>query len=189
MFDGVDPSRGEATLNAGKLAKVLALADSQQEGEALAAVRKAGEMLAKAGLSFTDLLSVPDSPCACGADGDWVRHVALQVIDNLQDEVATHKRAAKELQRRLNRVRRELARARRDAACWKDAAEREGRILPAPPREPERRTHAAIRSAIEAYLTDPVKAALSDREIARRVGVSNQTVSNHRKRFLAGEAA
>ena len=38
-----------------KLSKVLALAGSDQDGEALAALRKAGGMLKAAGLSFTDL--------------------------------------------------------------------------------------------------------------------------------------
>lgn len=38
-----------------KLAKVLALADSSSEGEALNAVRAARQMLAKAGMSFQDI--------------------------------------------------------------------------------------------------------------------------------------
>ena len=196
MFDGGGPPTEAAVLDAEKLAKVLALADSAQEGEALAAVRKAGCMLAKAGLSFADLLAMPTASASATADADWVRAVALLVIDRLRDEVAAHKRAEKDLQRRLNRAERELRRARRDAATWKDAVERAGgpaaspRATGATPDDAaHRRSHAAIRAAIDEYLADPVKTALSDREIARRVGVSNQTVANHRKRFVAQPAA
>ena len=196
MFDGDSPATEAAVLDAEKLAKVLALADSAHEGEALAAVRKAGHMLAQAGLSFADLLAMPTASAGVAADADWVRAVALLVIDRLRDEVAAHKRSEKDLQRRLNRVQRELRRSRRDAAKWKDAAERAGvpsglqaETRPASNEVTHRRTHAAIRAAIDEYLADPVKTALSDREIARRVGVSNQTVANHRKRFSAQHAA
>ena len=193
MFDGADSPNQSAVLNAEKLAKVLALADSEQEGEALAAVRKAGGMLAKAGLSFADLLAAPGAKGARPDDADWVRSVALLVIGRLRDEVAAHRRSAKDLQRRLNRAQRDLRRARRDAAKWKDAAELTGGPLAPMPTTADavahRRTRAAIRAAIAEYLTDPVKTALPDREIARRVGVSNQTVANHRKRFIAQPAA
>jgi DNA-binding NarL/FixJ family response regulator len=190
MFDGAESPAGPIALDAGKLAKVLALADSEQEGEALAAVRAAGGMLAKAGLSFADLLNAPPSPRCAAVDEYWLRHVALHVVEALQDEVAGYKREAKDLQRRLNRAQRDLARARREAACWKAAAESAGGASAVQGADaPPRRTHAAIRSAIEAYLADPVKTALSDREIARRVGVSNQTVSNHRKRLTNSRAA
>ena len=44
-----------ATVDFERLSKVLALAGSDQDGEALAALRKAGGMLKAAGLSFTDI--------------------------------------------------------------------------------------------------------------------------------------
>ena len=47
-----------------KLGKVLALAGSDQDGEALAALRKAGGMLKAAGLSFTDLAQRLKAPAA-----------------------------------------------------------------------------------------------------------------------------
>lgn len=54
-----------APLDTARLAKLLALAGSDHDGEALAALRKAGDLLKAAGMSFTDLgqrLVTPASP-------------------------------------------------------------------------------------------------------------------------------
>ncbi|NBB82888.1 MAG: winged helix-turn-helix transcriptional regulator, partial [Alphaproteobacteria bacterium] len=45
------------------------------------------------------------------------------------------------------------------------------------------RRQADIRSAVLAYLEDPETRHLSNREIARRLGISPQTVSNWRNRL------
>lgn len=52
------------TLNHDRLAKLLALAGSNHDGEATAALRKAGEMLKAAGLSFTDVAERLKEPAA-----------------------------------------------------------------------------------------------------------------------------
>ncbi|WP_460020695.1 helix-turn-helix domain-containing protein [Magnetospira thiophila] len=49
------------------------------------------------------------------------------------------------------------------------------------------RTNAEKREAVLEFLRDPEKSDLSDREIARQVGVSPQTVSNWRKRLADGD--
>ena len=53
-----------ATVDFERLSKVLALAGSDQDGEALAALRKAGGMLKAAGLSFTDIAGRLKAPAA-----------------------------------------------------------------------------------------------------------------------------
>ncbi|CCQ73878.1 helix-turn-helix domain-containing protein [Magnetospira sp. QH-2] len=50
------------------------------------------------------------------------------------------------------------------------------------------RTNAEKRAAVLEYLKDPERSELSDREIARQVGVSPQTVSNWRKRLSEEES-
>lgn len=52
-----------------KLAKVLALIDSASEGEAVAAVRAARQMLAKEGLSFRDIAAAARGRGATGRRG------------------------------------------------------------------------------------------------------------------------
>ncbi|MEI8396501.1 MAG: DUF2786 domain-containing protein [Rhodospirillaceae bacterium] len=59
------------TLDFTKLGKVLALAGSDQDGEALAALRKAGGMLKAAGMSFTDVAEKLKAPAVQNGHTFW----------------------------------------------------------------------------------------------------------------------
>ena len=113
-MNGVDPQ---------KLAKVLALADSPYEGEAAAALRKAGEILKSAERGWGDLARLVEAggappPRAHTAlqrerdtlrqalAGERVRHA--QELRRLREECAAAQAAA---ERTIARLRTELARA------------------------------------------------------------------------------
>jgi hypothetical protein len=107
-------------LDISRFAKVLALAGSPADGEALAALRKARSMLTAAGMSFTDLAN-------------------------------------------------QLAHAQGGGARS--------------PVRTLRRSRAEIAETVRAMLSDPDLSALSDREIARRTGLSPQCIGNWRRRL------
>ncbi len=167
-----------------KLTKVLALADSDKQGEALAALHQAKRMLESADLSFRDL---GEGAAEAMASAERSHYDADLVMD---------------LEREVDELRRDLAEESRDVEKWKriawqnltskaeepdelDTTRRVTKAAAAP-----RRSQKHIRETVLAFLNNPEHRSLSDREIARRAGVSPQTVSNWRKRLAAdsGEA-
>lgn len=212
-----------------RLRKVLALADSNQDGEALAALRKAQTLLAAEGLTLAALAqgsAETATPDPAPAADDWSRQLAIQLVEDLQREVAEHKRQLRDAERRLAAARRETTRAKREGARLKGLAEAAalnklelevahrdevarltdhverltrradaiGRVAPGlasiagGSEVLPRRTHAEIRAAVTAALDDPELSALPDRALARRIGVSHQTVVNYRRRLLQASA-
>jgi hypothetical protein len=134
-----------------KLAKVLALAGSGNDGEALAAVRRAGAMLAAEGLSFTDLAAqVREAAGASGsawqkaADhlGAYLRERAerREEVDRLTARIAELERAGRAKDRTVAELRGELARlAEAVERAMPAAAGRTGpEPRPAPHRAPPR---------------------------------------------------
>jgi len=63
-------------LDIARFAKVLALAGSSSDGEALAALRKARSMLAAAKMSFTDVAQSLDTGWNGGGDAELRRRLA-----------------------------------------------------------------------------------------------------------------
>ena len=208
-----------------RLRKVLALVDSDQDGEALAALRKAQTLLAAEGLTLAALAEGDAgraAPAPSAVTDDWSRQLAVQVVEDLQRELAEHKRLLRDAERRLSAARRETARAKREGTRLKGLAEAAalnklelevahrdevarltdhverltrradaiGRATPGletvvgNSEALPRRTHAEIRAAVTAALHDPELSALPDRALARRIGVSHQTVVNYRRRLL-----
>jgi len=177
-------------LDLDKLAKVLALADSSSDGEALAALRLARGMLAAAGLEFRDLLQgggrrFPDRriPClealirdlkgrleASEAEVEALRRAKLETTQDFARQVAAlgHEKCelSESLRQRIEDLKRRLAEAGRTA-----------------------RQNGSKREAVLALLGDPETRDLSNREIARRAGVSPQTVSRWRRKLAAESEA
>jgi chromosome segregation ATPase len=82
-----------------KLSKILALADSSQEGEALAAVRMARQMLAQEGMSFADLLAGKQSMTSRHARAQ-AQAPQSQAVETASEIKALQQKVA-ELQRNL----------------------------------------------------------------------------------------
>jgi DNA-binding transcriptional MerR regulator len=176
-----------------KFAKVLALADSDHQGEAQSALRAARIMLARVGLTFRDLALIarrgygglgpaapepppPPSVSVVSADDEQQRR-----------HVAALEARIEELEFALTRQRAELARQRQDAKRWhklaQDTAERLwdiGKVL-----ETRRTNHAVPdkRRTLIDLLRDPAAAGWSNREVARRTGMSIHAVAYWRWRL------
>lgn len=179
-----------------KLAKVLAMAESEHQGEALSALRAARIMLSRAGMTFKDLAAgarpqppapapTPEPPRPAPPDrppppDELVQGLRRQVYD-LEREIA-------HLKRTLDKTGGELERQKEEAGRWRvlarETAEKlwdlgkalERRHAPAGPAKDRRR-------AVLDLLQDPGGALLSDGEIARRVGASPHSVALYRRRL------
>ncbi|PWC36211.1 hypothetical protein [Azospirillum sp. TSO35-2] len=177
-----------------KLAKVLAMAESEHQGEALSALRAARIMLSRAGLSFRDLAerarspAMPEAPPAAASPGapaqppppdEVVRGLRRQVKD-LELELAT-------LRRQLDKAAGDADRQREEADRWRtlarDTAEKLWDMGKALERKHSHHADTDKRRAVLELLQDPGSALLSDREIARRVGVSAHDVTHWRRRL------
>ncbi|WP_377808095.1 hypothetical protein ABNQ38_22225 [Azospirillum sp. A29] len=182
-----------------KLAKVLAMAESEHQGEALSALRAARIMLSRAGLSFRDLAERartpvspapeppptvhPSEPAPAPAPppppDELVRGLRRQVKD-LELELAT-------LRRQLDKAAGDADRQREEADRWRtlarETAEKLWDMGKALERKHSRHADTDKRRAVLELLQDPGSALLSDREIARRVGVSPHDVAHWRRRM------
>lgn len=147
-----------------RLAKVLALAGSDADGEALAALRKVSDMLRAENLSLTHLAQwiAAGPPSSSGTQ-------------HLRRRVATVERLNSMLQARISDLEIEIHHLRSRPA-------NRSQSLNSPSL---RRSRAEISDAMHAVFADPVSDYLSDREIARRTGLSPQTVGNWRRRLEA----
>jgi len=184
-----------------RLGKLLALADSDRDAEALAALRAARDLLSRNGLSLADVWQV------ASASRDGARQGAAMAesdslgwaLDTAHEEVTRLHGVIADLERRLAEAHGELEATKRSAPAAapppEDARARPDdgvdRLLERFRRLEQRiaadgkagRRQTDIRDAVLAYLEDPETASLSNREIARRVGVSPQTVCNWRRRM------
>jgi hypothetical protein len=167
-----------------KFDKILALASSDRDGEALAALRKARHMLNEAGLSFRDIASapktVPPKPQAQPTEHLGLKVVILErALNAARAEVLKWNEAA-----RSAKVEREAATASLAARI----ADLERELAAARPAKIEP-SAAEKRRTMLALLRDPVTISLSNREIARRCGLAPQTVCNWRNRLVAAFGA
>lgn len=178
-----------------KLAKVLAMAESEHQGEALSALRAARIMLSRAGLSFRDLaerarpdhrpseppptIVTPATPAEPPPPAQLVQSLRRQVRD-LELELAT-------LRRQLDKNTGELDRHRDEAERWRtlarETAEKLWDMGKALESKHSRHTNIDKRRAVLDLLQDPGSALLSDQEIARRIGISSHLVAHWRRRL------
>jgi DNA-directed RNA polymerase specialized sigma24 family protein len=151
-------------LNTERFTKILALAGSDRDGEALSALRKARAMLTEAGLTFTD---VAQSVGKSGRHGHQT--VEAEALKRLL-LVAEFERDA--FRNEMEECRRKLKKLEREQSQRKSL----------------RRSMAMIEARMRAVLRDRRLAGLSDRELARRTGISPQAVGNWRRRLAAEQA-
>lgn len=185
-------------LDRDKLAKVLALAASPNDGEARAALGRAREMLAAAGLEFRDLVHMnrrfPDR-----------RAAYLEVlVRDLKAKLALSEAEAQALRRKAQETARDFAGqiARLGIEKQQQAQSLQQRIaaletrltgteaIPQAETGPVQSAQGGTsrrRAAVIALLQNPETKGLSNREIARRVGVSPQTVTNWRHKLAAAD--
>lgn len=170
-----------------KFDKVLALASSDRDGEALAALRKARAMLSEAGLSFRDIAAAPKTVPAAPRAQPQLRsdeHLGLRVVI---------------LEKALNAARAEVLKWNEAARTAKLESQTAAASLAARIAELERELASAQpkaepsaaekRRALLAMLRAPETATLSNREIARRCGLAPQTVCNWRNRLVSAFGA
>lgn len=178
-----------------KLAKVLAMAESEHQGEALSALRAARIMLSRAGMTFRDLAEraredrpapeppptvvTPSAPAQPPPPDELVHGLRRQVKD-LELELAT-------LRRQLDKAATDLDRHKEEAERWRglarETAEKLWDIGKALERKHSRHTDSDKRRAALELLQDPASALLSDDEIARRIGLSAHIVGHWRRRL------
>jgi DNA-binding NarL/FixJ family response regulator len=169
-----------------KFDKILALASSDRDGEALAALRKARAMLSEAGLSFRDIAQAPKSVPAAANRQPQERpseHLGLKVVilekalNAARAEVLKWNQAARtataERETATAGLAARIAELERDLAAAAAAAA-QPKVEPSPSEK---------RRTVLALLRDPATGGLSNREIARRAGVAPQTVCNWRNRL------
>ncbi len=174
-----------------KFAKVLALAESDHHGEAQSALRAARIMLARAGLTFRDL-------AATARTGDQAAFVPTNVPgageDTFRRKIRELEARVRELEHTLENQDAELIRQRGETKRWhllaRETAEKlwdVGQALES------KRVRAAVasdkRKQLVEVLRDPVSADWSDREIARRLGVTPNAVSYWRWRLAVADRA
>jgi hypothetical protein len=147
-----------------KFTKVLALAGSDMDGEALAALRKAQSMLKAANLSFTDVAQSIGGSVG-GQGGERLR---LRIAE-LEGQNDIYRTMIAGYERDLNRLRRAQPNTTRAESL--------------------KRTRAQIAAKMRSVLGDAKLSLLSDREIARQTGISPQAVGNWRRRLEAERAA
>ncbi|HYG84669.1 MAG TPA: hypothetical protein VD978_00255 [Azospirillum sp.] len=175
-----------------KLAKVLAMVESEHQGEALSALRAARIMLSRAGMTFRDLAvgarprpgpqeppAVATPPAKPPPPDELALGLRRQVAD-LEQEVAA-------LRRQLDKANGELDKQKDEVDRWRslarETAEKLWDLGKALERRHVRHTSADKRRAILDHLQDPGSAMLSDQEIGRRVGTSAQVVAHWRRRL------
>ncbi len=181
-----------------KLAKVLAMAESEHQGEALSALRAARIMLSRAGLSFRDLAHgtrpangqpapPPAGPAPPAAQPPDRAPPPDQLVQGLRRQVRDLELEIAGLKRQLEKTSSEMERQRDEADRWRrlarETAERLWDVGKALERRHVRHTKADKRRAILDLLQDPGSALLADHEIARRVGASAKVVAHWRRRL------
>ncbi len=175
-------------LDVDKFSKVIALAESDEPGEASAALHVMRKMLTDAGINLRDFGEMLRGPRSDGGIGSI--HFELQI---------------RGLAKRLREREAEVSRLNREIATWRELAwsntqelTDSNQKLVAEVEELKARLHSAQtrprrnadkRAAVLFYLRNPDHSKLSDREIARRAGVSPQTVCNWRKRLYPAAPA
>jgi hypothetical protein len=150
-------------LDISRFTKVLALAGSDKDGEALAALRKAQKMLRAANLSFTDVALSFEAKQHGNNDGEANR--LRKCLADAESLLWAYRHQTMKLQTQL-------------------------RVMESMPRNGNlKRTRAEIAKRMCSILNDTRLSSLSDRAIARRTGMSPQTVGNWRRRLAAKRAA
>ncbi|WP_448205181.1 hypothetical protein [Azospirillum sp. sgz302134] len=179
-----------------KLAKVLAMAESEHQGEAQSALRAARIMLARAGLSFRDLArgarpiaasEPPPSAAAQPAAPPDRPPPPDQLVQGLRRQVRDLELEIAGLKRQLEKTTGDMERQREEADRWRtlarETAEKLWDLGKAMERKHSRHTSKDKRRAILDLLQDPGSALLADHEIARRVGTSTKLVAHWRRRL------
>lgn len=189
-----------------KFAKILSMADSEHHGEALSALRAARFMLEREGMSFRDLANAfrigprlegpREESSELELDVESAREAAEAAMAS-RDAMAAHveflqknlnelEHQVRLLKRLADRHKRAEVKQREEAERWKALARETAEKLWDLGKALERRHSwigtAGKRQAIIECLSDPARAAWSDREIARRVGTASQEVARLRRR-------
>ena len=178
-----------------KLAKVLAMAESEHQGEAQSALRAARIMLSRAGLSFRDLArgarpvaAAPEPPPSAASAAPPDRPPPPdQLVQGLRRQVRDLELEIAGLKRQLEKSSGDMERQREEADRWRslarETAEKLWDLGKALERKHIRHTSADKRRAVLDLLQDPGSALLADHEIARRVGTSPKLVAHWRRRL------
>ena len=182
-----------------KLAKVLAMAESEHQGEALSALRAARIILARGGLTFRDLALAarnghaeprpakpatpppePPPPPSREPPPDQLVTALRRQMRDLELEISS-------LKRQLEKVGGDLDRQRDETDRWRtlarETADKLWDVGQALERKHSRHNIKEKRRVILDLLMDPGSAMLADQEIARKVGTSAAIVAHCRRRL------
>jgi chromosome segregation ATPase len=149
-----------------RFAKIFALIGSDKEGEASAALSKTKDLLRAAKWSFTDIAQL----VVAGASGEHEAERLQERVADLEGHLVTCVAQITQYEQELKQLRRAQRKGTSHAGSLK-------------------RRQADIEAKMRAVLGDARLSVLSDREIARRTGISPQTVGNWRRRLEAERVA
>ena len=180
---------------AARLAKVLALMASPIDGEALAAARMALSLLRAQGIAPDDFAQILGNPGSSSASAHG--NASEAKIHALESRLSAANAAIKALKAELSHWQSKVWEAASKVADLEDRLHQSEKQMattranPAPMAPPAGlpRTHKQKSAAITTLLTDPKTGDLSDRELARRLLVSPQTIGNWRRRLGQRKAA
>jgi hypothetical protein len=161
-----------------KFANVAARASSDQDGEAVNAVRLMQRMLKKENMTFVDLAERCRQGRTSAGSSDHIALMDALLVARLDTEQA--RREAKQAKMDLVHARYDADRAKEEA---RQATKRAKRAESALAAAQAVKTAADRRATVIALIQDPVNMARSDRDIAAAVGVSPQTVGNLRRKL------
>ncbi len=180
---------------AARLAKVLALMASPIDGEALAAARMVLSLLRSQGIASDDFAQILGSPAGPAPLG---RGTASEgKVHALETRLSAANATIKALKAELSHWQSKVWDAASVVADLEDRLNQAEKRETTEPVDPSPvapiaelpRTHKQKSAAIKTLLTDPKTGALSDRELARRLLVSPQTIGNWRRRLGQRKAA
>ncbi len=190
----------ELKFNREKFEKILAMVDSSQEGEALAALRQVRRLLEESGLKLSELLDLAASPLRAldTARGPAAERPSISMDSRIRFLETTLERRDAEIRRLREEVanqdrlyRERVGKLERSAAEEVEGLQRTVKVLNERLSRVVHDNSASHRrpdpqEAALDYLRDPIRTRMNDAEIARRVGLSQHRIAILRER-LKGE--
>jgi hypothetical protein len=174
-------------LNMDRFAKIMAMMSSNQDGEALNALRHAQAMLAEEKMSFLDVANrfrqSAGKTSADFDDRDELMSAALKArIDAAQarQDAEQAKRETAWAQQQANWAKQEIEQLKQEVEWARQMVEQARQDAE------QGKTVADRRATVIAMIQDPANRGRSDRDIAATVGVSPQTVGNLRRKLGIG---
>ncbi len=112
-----------------RLGKILALVDSDFEGEAVAALRRAKQIMFNSGISFADLIQSTKPPKDAPSNARYeinklsrLLTAAHSLVKKKDQEIRNYRCTTKDLECRVSALEKELTGKKKESDGWRDRA-------------------------------------------------------------------